>query len=223
MAIVKTNFASGSSNISQVAAWLQANATDYFDGISISGSTITCTKDSHTAFVITDTDTARYKMYISNGTNVTLFGGKTLFGISTSKGLLLRSLYTYGDNNYSDIIITKTDSDNLAFVAAGIGEPNGGSSYASAYYYAIDFDSLTLTPWIATSARMPSRQWAQNEITKFYQADKTSIANIVCKNADSYTPDVYQMVYSQYSDDIAGKFTYAGAEYYTNGCFAIAD
>jgi hypothetical protein len=68
MAIVKTNFDSGSSNISQVAAWLQANATDYFDEISISGSTITCTKDSHTAFVMTDTDDARYRMYISNGT-----------------------------------------------------------------------------------------------------------------------------------------------------------
>lgn len=223
MSIVKTNFDSGSSNLSQVAAWLQANATDYFDEISISGSTITCTKDGHTAFIITDTDTTRYKMYISNGTNATLFGGKTLFGISTSKGLLLRSLYTYGANNYSDIIITKTDSDNLAFVAAGIGTPSEGSSYASAYYYAIDFDSLTLTPWIATSPVMPSRQWAQNQITKFYQADKTSLANIVCKNTDSYTPNVYQMVFSQYSDDTTGVITLDGKEYFTNGCFLLAD
>ena len=223
MAIVKTTFASGSSNISQVAAWLQANAKDYFDDITLANSIITCTKDGHTAFVITDTDTTRYKMYVSNGTNVTLFGGKTLFGISTSKGLLLRSLYTYGENNYSDIIITKTDGDNLAFVAAGIGEPSEGSSYASAYYYAIDFDSMSLTPLIVTSPTMPPRQWAQNQITKCYQADKTSLANIVCKNTDSYTPDVYQMVFSQYSDDTTGVITLDGNEYFINGCFALAD
>lgn len=223
MAIVKTTFDSGSSNLSQVAAWLQANATDYFDDISFSGTAITCEKDGHNAFVVASSDTTRYNMYISNGANVALFGGKTLFGISTSKGLLLRSLYTYGANNYSDIIITKTDSDNLAFVAAGVGNPAEGSSYASAYYYAIDFDSITLAPWIVTSPQMPSRQWAQNQITKFYQADKTSLANIVCKNTDSYTPDVYQMVFSQYSDDTTGIITLDGNEYFTNGCFALAD
>ena len=65
MAIVKTTFDSGSSNLSQVAAWLQANATDYFDEISLSVSTITCTKDDHDAFVIGGSDAARYKMYIS--------------------------------------------------------------------------------------------------------------------------------------------------------------
>lgn len=223
MAITKTTFDSGSSNLSQVAAWLQANATDYFDDISFSGTAIICTKDGHDAFVIGNTATARYRMYISNATNVTLFGDEVLFGISTSKGLLLRSLYTYGANNYSDIIITKTDSDNLAFVAVGVGSPKEGSSYASAYYYAIDFDSITLAPWIATSSQMPSRQWGQNQITKFYQADKTSLSNIVCKNTNSYTPNVYQIVFSQYSDDTTGVITLDGNEYFINGCFALAD
>ena len=223
MAITKTTFDSGSSNLSQVAAWLQANATDYFDEISFSGTAIICEKDGHTAFVMSNNNATRYRMYISNGTSAFLFGGATLFGVSTSKGLLLHSLYTYGANNYSDIIITKTDSDNLAFVAAGIGEPHGSSSYASAYYYAIDFGSLTLTPWIVTSPDMPPRQWAQNQITKFYQADKTSIANIVCKNTDSYTPDVYQMVFSQYSDDTTGIISIGGKDYFTNGCFLLAD
>ena len=223
MAIVKTNFDSGSSNISQVAAWLQANATDYFDGISISGSTITCTKDSHTAFVITDDTNTRYKMYISNGTNVTLWGGKTLFGVSTSKGLLLRSVGKSDTDkyNYTDIIITKTNEGGLAFVAAGVSAGAGGS-YSSCYYYAIDFNSITLVPWIATDTNVTPPYCIPNKLTLF-DAHKTSMANIVCKNTDSYTPDVYQIDYSQYSYDIFGKFTYAGAEYYTNGCFAIAD
>lgn len=223
MAIVKTTFDSGSSNISQVAAWLQANATDYFDEITLANSIITCTKDGHTALIIGESYPEVFRMYISNGSYGILYGDKVLFGISTSKGLLLRSLYTTGANNYSDIIITKTDNDNLAFVAAGIGKPKEGSSYASAYYYAIDFESLTLTPWIVTSPGTPSRQWAQNEIAKCYQADKTSLANVVCKNTDSYTPDVYQMVFSQYSDDTTGIITLDGNEYFINGCFALAD
>lgn len=224
MAIVKTTFDSGSSNLSQVAAWLQANATDYFDDISLSGTTITCTKDSHTALIINGgSSSENFKMYISNGSYGSLDGSEVLFGISTSKGLLLRSLNNYGANNYSDIIITKTDSDNLAFVAVGVGNPSEGSSYASAYYYAIDFDSITLTPWIATSPNLPPRQWAQNQITKFYQADKTSLTNIVCKNANSYTPSVYQIVFSQYSDDTTGIITLDGNEYFINGCFALAD
>lgn len=223
MAIVKTTFDSGSSNISQVAAWLQANATDYFDDISLSSTTITCTKDSHTALIINGgSSSEKFKMYISNGSYGSLNGNEVLFGISTSKGLLLRSLNIYGANNYSDIIITKTDSNILAFVAVGVGDPSEGSSYASAYYYAIDFDSITLTPWIVTSPAMPSRQWMQSKITLF-GADKTSLANIVCKNADSYTPGVYQMVFSQYSDDTTGIITLDGNEYFINGCFALAD
>lgn len=223
MAIVKTTFDSGSSNLSQVVAWLQANATDYFDEITLANSIITCTKDGHTALIIGGSYPEVFRMYISNGSYGRLYGDEVLFGISTSKGLLLRSLHTYGANNYSDIIITKTDSNNLAFVAAGIGNPSKGSSYASAYYYAIDFDSITLTPWIATSPAMPTRQWAQNQITKFYQADKTSIANIVCKNTESYTPSVYQMVFSQYSDDTTGIISIGGKDYFTNGCFLLAD
>lgn len=223
MAIVKTTFDSGSSNLSQVVAWLQANATDYFDEITLANSIITCTKDGHTALIIGGSYPEVFRMYISNGSYGSLYGDKVLFGISTSKGLLLRSLYTYGTNNYSDIIITKTDSNNLAFVAVGVGKPKEGSSYASAYYFAIDFDSITLTPWIVTSPAMPTRQWGQNQVTKFYQADKTSLANIVSKNANSYTPGVYQMIYSQYSDDTTGIITLDGNEYFTNGCFALAD
>lgn len=223
MAIVKTNFDSGSSNLSQVAAWLQANATDYFDGISFSGTAITCTKDSHTAFVMADDTNTRYRMYISNGTNVTLWGGKTLFGVSTSKGLLLRSVGKSDTDkyNYTDIIITKTNEGGLAFVAAGVAAGPGGS-YTSCYYYAIDFNSITLVPWIATDSNVTPSYCIPNKLTLF-DANKTSMTNIVCKNADSYTPDVYQIDYSQYLDDTTGIITLDDKEYFMNSCFALAD
>lgn len=223
MAIVKTTFDSGSSNLSQVAAWLQANATDYFDEISFSGTAITCEKDGHDAFVMNNIDTTRYRMYISNGTNVTLWGGKTLFGVSTSKGLLLRSVGISDTDkyNYTDIIITKTNEGGLAFVAAGVGAEPGGS-YSSCYYYAIDYNSITLVPWIATDTDVTPSYCIPNKLTLF-DAHKTSMANIVCKNADSYTPDVYQIDYSQYSYDTAGIITLDGNEYFINGCLALAD
>lgn len=223
MAIVKTTFDSGSSNLSQVAAWLQANATDYFDEISFSGTAIICEKDGHDAFAMNDSDTTRYRMYISNGTSVTLYGGKTLFGISTSKGLLLRSVGKSDTDkyNYTDIIITKTNEGGLAFVAAGVAAGPGGS-YTSCYYYAIDFNSITLVPWIATDSNVTPSYCIPNKLTLF-DAHKTSMTNIVCKNANSYTPDVYQIDYSQYSYDTTGKFTIDSKEYYTNSCFALAD
>ena len=222
MAIVKTTFDSGSSNLSQVLAWLKANATDYFDDISF-GTAITCKKDGHAAFVITDDTNTRYKMYISNGTNVILWGEKTLFGVSTSKGLLLRSVGKSDTDkyNYTDIIITKTNEGGLAFVAAGVAAGPGGS-YSSCYYYAIDFNSITLVPWIVTDTNDTPSYCIPNKLTLF-DAHKTSMTNIVCKNADSYTPDVYQIDYSQYSYDTTGIITLDDKQYFTNGCFALAD
>lgn len=219
MAIVKTTFDSGSSNISQVSAWLQANATDYFDDISLSGTTITCTKDSHTAFVMTSTSSSRYKIYTSNGNNVTFRGDDVLFGISTSKGLFMRSVGLENPSYYAytDVFITKTDSGNLSFIVSGIDS----GSQDNARFYATDFNALSIDFWVDSNGASGSH-YIPKYLTRL-NADKTSIANVVCKNTDSYTPDVYQMVYSQYSYDTTGIITLDGNEYFINGCFALAD
>lgn len=220
MAIVKTTFDSGSSNISQVAAWLQANATDYFDDISLSSTTITCTKDSHTAFVMTSTSSSRYKIYTSNGNNVTFCGDDVLFGISSSKGLFMRSVGLSNPTyyNYTDVFISKTDSGGLSFVVSGI---DAGTDNNFARFYVLDFDALSIAPWVDSNAA-PTPYYIPKYLTRL-NADKTSIANVVCKNTDSYTPDVYQLVYSQYSYDTTGKISIDGKNYFTNGCFALAD
>ncbi len=220
MAIVKTTFASGSSNISQVASWLQANATDYFDEISISGSTITCTKDGHTAFAMTNSNTAKYRIYTANANNVTFRGDDVLFGISTSKGLFMRSVGLANPSyyNYTDVFISKTESGGLSFVVSGI---DAGTDNNYARFYALDFDAQSIAPWV-DSAAAPAPYYIPKYLTRL-NADKTSIANVVCKNTDSYTPDVYQMVFSQYSYDTTGIITLGGNEYFTNGCFLLAD
>lgn len=219
MAIVKTTFASGSSNLSQVAAWLQANATDYFDEISFSGTAIICKKDGHDAFVISSIGSSRYRIYTSNGNDVTFRGGDVLFGISTSKGLFMRSVGL--DNptyyGYTDVFITKTDSGNLSFIVSGIDS----GAQDNARFYATDFNAPSIDFWVDSNGASGSH-YIPKYLTRL-NADKTSLANIVCKNTDSYTPDVYQMVFSQYSDDTTGIITLDGKKYFINGCFALAD
>lgn len=221
MAIVKTTFDSGSSNLSQVAAWLQANATDYFDDITLANSIITCTKDGHTALEIRDTSDSRYTFYTSSGQSLVVMSyNRTLFGVSTSKGLFIRSVGLPNSSYYNmdDIFITKTDSGELAFVMiALISEGSNGC----ARYYAFDFNAPSITYYLS-SGTSPEPYYMPKHLT-FFDSDKTSIANIVCKNTDSYTPDVYQMVYSQYSYDTTGIITLDGKQYFTNGCLAIAD
>lgn len=220
MAIVKTTFASGSSNLSQVAAWLQANATDYFDDISLSDSTITCTKDGHTAFAMTNSNTAKYRIYTANANNVTFRGDDVLFGISTSKGLFMRSVGLANPSYYSytDVFISKTNSGGLSFVVYGI---DAGTQNSSARFYATDFNAPSIDFWVDSNGASGS-YYIPKYLTRL-DANKTSIANVVCKNTDSYTPDIYQMVYSQYSYDTTGIITLGGNEYFINGCFALAD
>lgn len=221
MAIVKTTFDSGSSNLSQVAAWLQANATDYFDEITLANSIITCTKDGHTALEIRDTSNSRYTFYTSSGQSLAVVSyGPPLFGVSTSKGLFIRSVGLPNSSYYNmdDIFITKTDSGELAFVMiALIAE----TSNSSAQFYAFAFNAPSITYYLI-SGTSPEPYYIPKHLT-FFDDYKTAMSNVVCKNTDSYTPDVYRLTHSQYSYDTTSKITLGGKDYFINGCLALAD
>lgn len=219
MAIVKTTFDSGSSNLSQVAAWLQANATDYFDEITLANSIITCTKDGHTAFVITNTED-RYKVYVANGSYVTIKSEVTYYGISTSKGLLLHSIDPNYSSNNNDIIITKTNEGGLGF--AVIGTVNTGN-YDYQQYYVLDFNkTLSFNYKYQGDYIHSSKNSVFSFLSPFTDENVTSGANVVCKNTDTYLSDVYQLVSNQYFGTY-GKIIGESKEYFTNGCLALAD
>ena len=221
MAIVKTTFDSGSSNISQVAAWLQANATDYFDEITLANSIITCTKDGHTALEIRDTSDSRYTFYTSSGQVLGVLGyQRPLFGVLTSKGLFIRSVGLPNSSYYNmdDIFITKTDSGELAFVMIALIS-EGSNSYAR--YYAFAFDAPSITYYLS-SGTSPEPYYIPKYLT-FFDDYKTAMSNVVCKNTDSYTPDVYRLTHSEYSYDTTGIITLDDKQYFTNGCFVLAD
>lgn len=221
MAIVKTTFDSGSSNLSQVAAWLQANATDYFDEITLANSIITCTKDGHTALEIRDTSNSRYTFYTSSGQSLAVVSeGRPLFGVSTSKGLFIRSVGLSNPSYYNmdDIFITKTDSGELAFVMiAQIAE----TSNSSTRFYAFAFDAPSITYYLI-SGTSPEPYYIPKYLT-FFDDYKTAMSNVVCKNTDSYTPDIYRLTHSEYSYDTTGIISLDGKDYFTNGCLALAD
>lgn len=221
MAIVKTTFDSGSSNLAQVAAWLQANATDYFDEITLANSIITCTKDGHNALVIRDTSNSRYTFYTSSGQSLAVVSyDRPLFGVSTSKGLFIRSVGLSNPSYYNmdDIFITKTDSGELAFVMIALIPETSNSSTR---FYAFSFDAPSITYYLI-SGTSPEPYYMPKHLT-FFDDYKTAMSNVVCKNTDSYTPDVYRLTHSEYSYDTTGKITLGDKQYFTNGCFALAD
>lgn len=220
MAIVKTTFDSGSSNLSQVKDWLDSNKNGYFDEVTLENSVITCTKDGHTAFVITNTEN-RYKVYVANGSYVTIKSKVTYYGISTSKSLLLHSVDPNYSSNNNDIIITKTNEGGLGFVVIGTVH-NGDYDYQQ--YYVLDFNkTLSLNYRYQGGYIHAVTNSVFSFLSPFTNENVTSIANVVCKNTDSYTPDVYQIVYSQYSYDTTGIISLGGKDYFTNGCFLLAD
>jgi hypothetical protein len=120
--------------------------------------------------------------------------------------------------SYTDVFISKTNSGGLSFVVNGIEAVTQNSN---ARFYATDFNAPSIDFWVDSNGASVS-YYIPKYLTRL-DANKTSIANVVCKNTDSYTPDVYQMVYSQYSYDTTGIITLGGNEYFTNGCFALAD
>lgn len=220
MAIVKTTFSTGSSNLSQVKEWLDSNKNGYFDEVTLENSVITCTKDGHTAFVITNTED-RYKVYVANGSYVTIKSKVTYYGISTSKGLLLHSVDPKYSSNNNDIIITKTNEGGLGF--AVIGTVHTGD-YDYQQYYVLDFNkTLSFNYKYQGDYLHASTNSVFSFLSPFTDENVTSLANIVCKNTDSYIPDVYQLVNNQYSYDTTGKITLDGKQYFTNGCLALAD
>lgn len=220
MAIIKTTFDSGSSNLSQVKDWLDSNKNGYFDEVTLENSVITCTKDGHTAFVITNTEN-RYKVYVANGSYVTIKSKVTYYGISTSKSLLLHSVDPNYSSNNNDIIITKTNEGGLGFVVIGTVH-NGDYDYQQ--YYVLDFNkTLSLNYRYQGGYIHAVANSVFSFLSPFTNENVTSIANVVCKNTDSYTPEVYQMVYNQYSYDTTGIITLDGNEYFINGCLALAD
>lgn len=148
MAINKTIFtADRTAQKSEILAWLQANATDYFDEISEDNNeNIVCSLENGAklTFVFDSTATA-YSVESKTGVSHTIGGGSsassyTKEGIVTSKGIMIVGNTTTSAANI--LIISKTNADTISLsMNARVG--SGSSAYPCFMDLINDVDWLT--------------------------------------------------------------------------------
>ena len=201
MAIEKTVFTStGSSDLaSEIATWLTANASEFFDDIEVittNGIYVYCGIDGGMAIRISTNATNKSAVKIKNGEiyEPNSYSNTWQYGIKTSKGI---AIY-----NTDDLCIMATKSnENTVSVALKYGS----------IYVCGDFDNSSKFITF-NSPVIVNNTW----IKSF----KTSLAPIVNTKALTYADGLYLQVFSQYPN-VDGIFTINGKQYYTDGVLVL--
>jgi hypothetical protein len=201
MAIEKTVFTSttGDAMASEIAAWLTANASDFFDrieAITDNGTRVYCYIDGVRAVDINTATVGAGSVSIKNGLYKATTSTGWLYGIKTSKGIALRNR---GGCCYA---ICKTNEDTVS-VALREG----------AIYVCADFDN--------SSNFVDSKPPIYNG-SYWIQSGKTVLAPVVNANALTYADGLYLQVFSQYPN-VEGIISINGKQYYTDGEFALEE
>jgi hypothetical protein len=228
MAIEKTTFSVvDATNKTQLAAWLQENASDYIDEVVIDGEKLYCKKGGNNVLRVAydASGSAQYKQYFTLynkvGSAVTILSTEPpSIAVKTSKGIFLRAFAwenTSNINLYNDFFISKTPDGNLAIAAIILCYVNNSNLNHRMCVY--DFDSSPSIPVIYSGG--------SSNATNVYplisvEMQETSFINIPFANANSHCSDIYQLPYNQYYGQI-GKLNDGSKDYFTNGYLALAD
>lgn len=228
MAITKTVFRDDSLALqaSEILAWLQTNATEYFDNITYDAdnSKIVCEIGLLPALELFFTNNVAFTAYLSNGNSISYTraysGNSTLFyaGVKTTNGLIISyyndNLPGYGHINY--IVITKNNEDDVTFIAHGQDTP---STNSSCRLKTGSFSKYVWTDWYgnASNTYMFGPGYFMGA-----QTGLTSLVPFVDATYPIYTPNCYKLVFNQYFGT-AGIFTIDGVSYYTTGYIALSD
>lgn len=215
MAIEKTVFTrtTSAANAPEVYEFLNANKSGYFDRVEMDETTndITCYVGETPALKLGfNSNSKLLKVTLDSGTYVSDRRSNDnnyvwSYGVKTSKGLVLYGKVTY-DNPV--VFISKTNTDSLAVVFL-FQEQNSSTLYFGA----------------ADIVNGDGFFWAFGgyENRPAYKTGVTSLVNVpLSANVESYTPDVYLAVFSQYKGTV-GKLSANGKEYYYNGYIALGD
>lgn len=227
MAITKTNFLGTTldAQASEVLAWLQANATSYFDTIEYNSETscILCTVDGAVVlelhFEHTTTDIA--KASLKNGNYMHILRATATeflykYAISTSTGF---ALYLGTNPNYEDwIFISKNNNNELYIALLGavyetVSSTTGGTAFATG-----DFEnSYGFKTWVSgasTSGANAVKNWLGAS------ANLTSLVPLVSDDCPTYTPNLYITRFSEHLG-VIGKVIIGDTEYFSNGYIAL--
>lgn len=215
MAITKTIFtgATVADQASEVLAWLQANATTYFDSITYNSetSTIICEKEDEVALVLGFASGKKcIQIYARNG--ATASGGasniKFTYGVVTSTAIYLVT----ADTRANSVVITK-NANNQLFMIAKLTPTTG----ATTHLHIVDFYNST------TDTDIPyifSINYTMFDSSIAYGSALTSLTPIPALDYPSYAPNVYFEFFNEYNG-ISGKIIIGDTEYFSNGYLAL--
>lgn len=201
MAINRTIFtADRTAQKSEILAWLQANATDYFSGgISTdeSGNIICVMSNSAELSFIFDETNAIYKIKTKTGNTYSIVGSSTLkytkAGIVTSNGIMLIGA---GTSNIDNILIISKTSENKPCISGQVKTSSSASSFNNCF---IDLEN--------------DSDWLSNSVQKYL----TSITSLspVCFACGTYCEHVFLTPFTQFESTCimqinSKKYAYGG-------------
>lgn len=209
MAIEKTNFTITSQAVNKVAvlAWLQSNASEFFDAIEADSSgNILCKIGSVTALKLGFDGSTQSKVTLQNGTTATLEPTSDVFSfaVKTSKGVYLNS-YDFGS-----IFITKSNADSTIIIW-NIRYYSNGYSYTFA----------DLNNSVSFFKPKSNDSWGNSRSAWIISAGCTSLTHVVT-NGNTYAPHAYIETFSEYALT-KGILDIGGTKYWTDGVIALAE
>ena len=208
MAVVRTDFTgtTQATNAPEVLAYLQANATGYFDTItSDANGNVECKIGEVTVLKLAFENGVSSIAKLVNGTELEAYysGDRFTYAIKAANGIYLNS-YDYGH-----IFITKSNKNTTAIC----WEPKTSSGSYS--YICADFTHSTSFYTFAQDS------WSdiQGLVTK--QAPITSLTPLVC-GSGCYLPHVFAATFSEYPF-VKGIFSINGVQHVSDGAVMLSD
>lgn len=219
MAIETTYFTgtTAAANYAEVLAWLQVNATDYFDNITADdgGEKIYCKIGDVTALTI-DTNTRNYIFFatLKNGTNDYRYVGwetnhRFTRAVKTSCGILLYA------TNYENIFITKNTDGGVMFAGyhstgngtygATIGDFENDSAFK-------DMGGNNVTGFAASELKNVGVR----------SAGRTALVPAVT-DAGTYSDNLFFVPFTQFAGQSGITIDVDGTKYIYNGVFALKE
>ena len=220
MAIEKTVFTATSlaNNGPEVLAFLQANASEYFDSITLNErGSVVCTADDVDVLVIgfgqeTTTMQLMNGATISNSSATGTYGSQIFrYGYKTQNGVMLAV------DGGETLIITKSDNDSTALIA-GLRTSNSASNTHRVCMGDVSRNSV----WYDIGSGAGNASEERKKYVINANAALTALMPLPLGDGGTYSPDLYVTVWAE-NGGLANpkKLIADGTEYIYDGAFAL--
>lgn len=202
----------GAANYAEVLAWLQVNATDYFDEITGAENVITCTIGGANALVLDFTGSGATKelcVYLKNRVKIDVMQYWDSSRRLTKAQKLDNGIFIYA-NKANNIFITKTNDDNVMFAFL--------NSNNDVCWCIADFEKSSA---FTSSSTLP-QSYIFDEDWGIFSAGKTALAPAVT-DAGTYSDSLFFVPFTQFIGQSGITIDVDGTKYIYNGVFALKE